>query len=186
MFERFTERARQVVINAQDEARTAKSPTINEGHLLLGLVNEIQDGSLAHIVLTEFGVEYGALRDFVVDSSDSIDADFSHVQIPMSITAKKILELALREALSLGHNYIGTEHILLGLVRENRGISARALSLVDLTPEKIRNEIIRQLSGPREKPVPPTNDLTVALDELSDLLAAMQSVVQRVKAAARA
>ena len=73
-------------------------------------------------------------------------------QIPFTPRAKKVLELALREALSLGHNYIGTEHILLGLVRENEGVAARILLDFDADSEKIRNEVIRMLSGPGEPP----------------------------------
>jgi len=145
MFERFTERARQVVVLAQDEARTLKHNYIGTEHILLGLLRE--EEGLAARVLDSLDITVEEVRAQVariVGQGDEVTTG----QIPFTPRAKKVLELALREALSLGHNYIGTEHILLGLVRENEGVAARILLDFDADAEKIRNEIIRMLSGP--------------------------------------
>jgi len=163
LFERFTERARQVVVLAQDEARALKHNYIGTEHILLGLLRE--EEGLAARVLESLDITVEEVRAQVariVGQGDEVTTG----QIPFTPRAKKVLELALREALSLGHNYIGTEHILLGLVRENEGVAARILLDFDADAEKIRNEIIRMLSGPgrrqqqearmspRELPVP--------------------------------
>ncbi len=145
MFERFTERARQVVVLAQEEARTLKHNYIGTEHILLGLLRE-EEGLAARVLegleITVEEVRAQVIR--IVGSGEEVTSG----QIPFTPRAKKVLELALREALSLGHNYIGTEHILLGLVRENEGVAARILADFDADSEKIRNEIIRMLSGP--------------------------------------
>jgi ATP-dependent Clp protease ATP-binding subunit ClpC len=145
LFERFTERARQVVVLAQDEARALKHNYIGTEHILLGLLRE--EEGLAARVLESLDITVEEVRAQVariVGQGDEVTTG----QIPFTPRAKKVLELALREALSLGHNYIGTEHILLGLVRENEGVAARILMDFDADAEKIRNEIIRMLSGP--------------------------------------
>src|SRR6187397_516161 len=145
MFERFTERARQVVVLAQDEARALKHNYIGTEHILLGLLRE--EEGLAARVLESLDITVEEVRAQIariVGQGDEVTTG----QIPFTPRAKKVLELALREALSLGHNYIGTEHILLGLVRENEGVAARILLDFDADAEKIRNEIIRMLSGP--------------------------------------
>src|SRR6059036_3038020 len=145
VFERFTERARQVVVLAQDEARALKHNYIGTEHILLGLLRE--EEGLAARVLESLDITVEEVRAQVariVGQGDEVTTG----QIPFTPRAKKVLELALREALSLGHNYIGTEHILLGLVRENEGVAARILLDFDADSEKIRNEVIRMLSGP--------------------------------------
>src|ERR671935_2777979 len=145
MFERFTERARQVVVLAQEEARTLKHNYIGTEHILLGLLRE--EEGLAARVLESLDITVERVRAQVVRIVGSGE-EVTSGQIPFTPRAKKVLELALREALSLGHNYIGTEHILLGLVRENEGVAARILLDFDADAEKIRNEIIRMLFGP--------------------------------------
>jgi ATP-dependent Clp protease ATP-binding subunit ClpC len=153
MFERFTERARQVVVLAQEEARTLKHNYIGTEHVLLGLLRE--EEGLACRVLESFDVTVERVRSDVVRIVGSGEETHSG-QIPFTPRAKKIFELALREAISLGHNYIGTEHILLGLVREMEGVGMRILMDQMADPgetsgqiaEKIRNEVIRMLSGP--------------------------------------
>src|SRR5258705_6935193 len=145
MFERFTERARQVVVLAQQEARTLKHNYIGTEHILLGLLRE--EEGLAARVLESLDITVERVRAQVVRIVGSGE-EVTSGQIPFTPRAKKVLELALREALSLGHNYIGTEHILLGLVRENEGVAARILLDFDADSEKIRNEVIRMLSGP--------------------------------------
>src|SRR5438552_1345501 len=124
VFERFTERARQVVVLAQDEARALKHNYIGTEHILLGLLRE--EEGLAARVLESLDITVEEVRAQVariVGQGDAVTTG----QIPFTPRAKKVLELALREALSLGHDYIGTEHILLGLVRENEGVAARIL-----------------------------------------------------------
>ena len=149
MFERFTERARQVVVLAQEEARTLKHNYIGTEHILLGLLRE--EEGLAARVLESLDITVERVRAQVVRIVGSGE-EVTSGQIPFTPRAKKVLELALREALSLGHNYIGTEHILLGLVRENEGVAARILLDFDADSEKIRNEVIRMLSGPGGAP----------------------------------
>ena len=124
MFEQFTERARLVVVSAQEEARTLKHNYIGTEHILLGLLRE--EEGLAARVLESLDITVERVRAQVVRIVGSGE-EVTSGQIPFTPRAKKVLELALREALSLGHNYIGTEHILLGLVRENEGVAARIL-----------------------------------------------------------
>jgi hypothetical protein len=152
VFERFTERARQVVVLAQDEARALRHNYIGTEHLLLGLLRE-QEGVAARL-LESFDVtdeEVRAQVARIVGVGDEVTSG----QIPFTPRAKKALELALREALGLGHNYIGTEHVLLGLAREGDGVAMRILLDFDLYEERIRDEVIRMLSGTRASaPVP--------------------------------
>ncbi len=150
MFERYTERGRQVVVLAQDEARALRHNYIGTEHVLLGLLRE--EEGLAAKVLDGLDVtleESRAAIRSIVDGSEQKPTG----QIPFTPRTKKVLETALREALSLGHNYIGTEHILLALVRENGGVAPLVLAkFPEATPDKIRETVIRYLSGPRIKP----------------------------------
>jgi ATP-dependent Clp protease ATP-binding subunit ClpC len=147
LFERFTERARQVVVLAQDEARALKHNYIGTEHILLGLLRE--EEGLAARVLESLDITVEEVRAQVariVGQGDEVTTG----QIPFTPRAKKVLELSLREAIALGHHYIGTEHILLGVVRENEGVAARILLDFDADAEKIRNQIIRMLSGRKQ------------------------------------
>lgn len=117
---------------------------IGTEHLLLGLMR--QEDGLAARVISRLGLELGEVRAEVIRIVSEGDVALVG-RIPFTPRAKKVLELALREALSLGHNFIGTEHILLGLVRENEGVAARILLDFDADPTKVRDEIIRTLSG---------------------------------------
>jgi ATP-dependent Clp protease ATP-binding subunit ClpC len=146
VFERFTERAKQVVVLAQDEARALKHNYIGTEHILLGLLRE--EEGLAARVLESLDITVEEVRAQVARIIGPGDEPIVSGQIPFTPRAKKVLELSLREALSLKHNYIGTEHILLGLVRENEGVAARILVDFDADAETIRNEIMRVLSGP--------------------------------------
>src|SRR5689334_6359462 len=145
MFERFTERARQVIVLASDEARLLKHTYIGTEHILLGLLRE-EEWPAARVLdtldITADEVRAQIVR--IVGQGDEVDTG----QIPFTPRVKKVLELALQEALERDHNYIGTEHILLGLVREDGGVGARILRDFDADPEKVRNELIRMLSGP--------------------------------------
>src|SRR6266516_8171107 len=150
VFERFTERARQVVVLAQDEARALKHNYIGTEHLLLGLLRE--EEGLAARVLESLEITAEGVRSEVAMIIGQGEDEAAAGQIPFTPRAKKVLELGLREAQSLGHAYIGTEHILLGLVRENDGVAARILLDLDADAEKIRNELIGMLSGTRRRP----------------------------------
>jgi ATP-dependent Clp protease ATP-binding subunit ClpC len=146
MFERFTERARKVVVLAQEEARHFNHNYIGTEHLLLGLLRE--DEGVAARALTSLNVTLDEVRE-QVESIVGYGEEGSGGQAPFTPRSKKVLELALREALQLGHNYIGTEHILLGLVRESEGVAARVLSNLDIDPDKVRREVVRMLGGGR-------------------------------------
>ena len=125
MFERFTDRARRVVVLAQDEARRLDHDYIGTEHLLLGLLHEGQ--GVAAQALDGLGVDLAEVRRRV----EEIIGRGQHApsgHIPFTPRAKKVLELSLREALDLGHDYIGTEHILLGIVREGQGVAAQVLA----------------------------------------------------------
>jgi len=143
VFERFTDRARHVVVCAQDEARALRHNYIGTEHILLGLLRE-QEGVAAQ-VLTSVGVTLERTRAEVLKVVGAAD-EVSGGQIPFTGEAKKVLELSLREALSLGANDIGTEHILLGLVRESEGLAARLLRDFDADAERIRTEVLALVS----------------------------------------
>jgi ATP-dependent Clp protease ATP-binding subunit ClpC len=145
VFERFTERARRVVVMAQDEARMLSHNYIGTEHILLGLLR-VEDG-LAARLLGSLDVSIDEVREHVariVGQGEEVATG----QIPFTPRAKKVLDLALREALTLGHNYIGTEHILLGLARENEGVATRILLDLGADADRIREEMIRMVSGP--------------------------------------
>jgi ATP-dependent Clp protease ATP-binding subunit ClpC len=146
MFERFTERARQVVVLAQDEARALRHNYIGTEHLLLGLLRE--EEGLAARVLETLGVTLEQSRDQVRAIIGAGEPGETLAgQIPFTPRAKKTLELALREARSLGHQFIGTEHVLLGLVRVGEGVGVKILDALGASPAVVREEVIRSLSG---------------------------------------
>ena len=144
MFERFTEKARRVVVYAQEEARMLNQNYIGTEHLLLGLIRE-QDG-IAAKALESLNI---SLEDVHAQVEDLIGKGtfVPTGHIPFTPRAKKVLELSLREALQLGHNYIGTEHILLGLIREGEGVAAQVLLNLGADLEKVRSAVIQLLSG---------------------------------------
>jgi Clp amino terminal domain, pathogenicity island component/UvrB/uvrC motif len=155
LFERFTERARQVVVLAQDEARALKHNYIGTEHLLLGLLRE-EEGVAAR-VLEGLDVSLEEVRAQVARIIGEGD-EVASGQIPFTPRAKKVLELSLREALGLGHNYIGTEHILLGLAREGEGVAMRILVDYDVDAMKVRDGVVRALSG-AHTPVDPVAEV---------------------------
>src|ERR1019366_2689733 len=144
MFERFTERARQVVVLAQEEARTLKHNYIGTEHILLGLLRE--EEGLAARVLGDLGITVDRVRGQVVRIVGSGE-EVTSGQIPFTPRAKKVFELSLREALSLGHNYIGNEHILLALVRENEGVGMGIVQDFGVDTEKVRGSVYAALGG---------------------------------------
>lgn len=144
MFERFTDRARRVVVLAQEEARMLNHNYIGTEHILLGLIHEGE--GVAAKALEAMGISLGAVREQVQETiGQGQQAPSGH--IPFTPRAKKVLELSLREALQLGHNYIGTEHILLGLIREGEGVAAQVLVNLGADLGRVRQQVIQLLSG---------------------------------------
>ena len=144
MFERFTDRARRVVVLAQEEARGLNHNYIGTEHILLGLIHEGE--GVASKALESLGISLEAVREQVQEIiGQGQQAPTGH--IPFTPRAKKVLELSLREALQLGHNYIGTEHILLGLIREGEGVAAQVLTKLGADLNRVRQQVIQLLSG---------------------------------------
>ncbi|AWT26989.1 MULTISPECIES: ATP-dependent Clp protease ATP-binding subunit [Corynebacterium] len=144
MFERFTDRARRVVVLAQEEARALNHNYIGTEHILLGLIHEGE--GVAAKALESMGISLEAVRTEVEDIIGTGGHPPSGY-IPFTPRAKKVLELALREALQLGHKYIGTEHILLGLIREGEGVAAQVLVKLGADLSRVRQQVIQLLSG---------------------------------------
>ena len=175
MFERFTDRARRVVVNAQDESRNYNHPHIGSEHLLLGVIRDAN--SLGARVLASFGLTQEGVRKQVEETIvRGEDAPGGH--IPFTAEAKAVLELALQEAKHLGHGYIGTEHILLGLIRNTDGLAARILDELDVDLERTRAEVRKHLvagasaGGPRDPNRIARLELQIAA--LTDRLAAVE------------
>jgi ATP-dependent Clp protease ATP-binding subunit ClpA len=144
VFERFTDKARRVVVLAQEEARMLNHNYIGTEHLLLGLLRE-EDGVAARSIQA-FNLSLEQVRGeilAIIGTGDS--APSGH--IPFTPRAKKVLELSLREAIQLGHNYIGTEHILMGLIREGEGVASQVLRKLGAEPNRVRQTVIQLLSG---------------------------------------
>ena len=144
MFERFTDRARRVVVLAQEEARMLNHNYIGTEHILSGLIHEGE--GVAAKSLESLGISLEGVRSQVEEIiGQGQQAPSGH--IPFTPRAKKVLELSLREALQLGHNYIGTEHILLGLIREGEGVAAQVLVKLGAELTRVRQQVIQLLSG---------------------------------------
>ena len=144
MFERFTDRARRVVVLAQEEARMLNHNLVGTEHVLLGLIHEGE--GVAAQVLESLNISLDAVRQPVEEIIGQGQA-MPTGHIPFTPRAKRVLELSLREALQLGHNYIGTEHILLGLIREGEGIAAQVLQKLGADLNRVRQAVIMLLSG---------------------------------------
>ena len=142
MFERFTDRARRVVVLAQEEARMLNHNYIGTEHILLGLIHEGE--GVAAKALESLGISLDAVRQQVEEIiGQGQQAPSGH--IPFTPRAKKVLELSLREALQLGHNYIGTEHILLGLIREGDGVAVQVLVRLGADLNQVRQQVLQRL-----------------------------------------
>ncbi len=151
MFERFTDRARRVLVLAQEEARLLNHSFIGTEHILLGLIDEGE--GVAARALAEMGVSLEVARR-KVEETIGVSGSAPSGSPPFTPRAKKVLELSLREALQLGHNYIGTEHLLLGLVREGEGVGAQVLVSLGADHARVRQHVIQLVSGhPGSEPV---------------------------------
>lgn len=144
LFERFTDRARRVLVLAQEEARELNHAFIGTEHILLGLIREGE--GVAFKALDALGVTFDAVRE-KVEEAIGTPGTATAGSPPFTPRAKKVLELSLREALSLGHSYIGTEHMLLGLVRESDGVAAQVLEGLGAEPARVRNQVMQMMSG---------------------------------------
>ena len=144
MFQRFTDRARRVVVTAQEEARMLNHTNVGTEHILLGLIHEGE--GVAAKALESLGIGLDAVRQQV----EEIIGQGQHMpsgHIPFTPRAKKVLELSLSEAVQLGHNYVGTEHLLLGLLREGDGVAAQVLVKRGASLNRARQQVIQLISG---------------------------------------
>jgi ATP-dependent Clp protease ATP-binding subunit ClpA len=188
MFERFTDRARRVVVLAQEEARLLNHDYIGTEHLLLGLAHEGQ--GVAAGALESLGIRLEALRSQVEEIIGRGESEAaSSGQIPFTPRAKKVLELSLRESQQLGHNYIGTEHILLGLIREGQGVAAQVLVKLGADLPRVRQVVIQLLSGYAGGPEAAAEPRPVAMtvpDELREAEEQLAELRQQKEAAIEA
>ncbi|MBA8848321.1 ATP-dependent Clp protease ATP-binding subunit, partial [Microcella alkalica] len=167
MFERFTDRARRVVVLAQEEAKMLNHNYIGTEHILLGLIHEGE--GVAAKALESLSISLDAVREQVQDIiGQGQQQPTGH--IPFTPRAKKVLELSLREALQLGHNYIGTEHILLGLIREGEGVAAQVLVKLGADLNRVRQQVIQLLSGYQGKEAVAVGGDTPSADKGSQVL----------------
>jgi ATP-dependent Clp protease ATP-binding subunit ClpC len=177
MFERFTDRARRVVVFAQDEARGLNHNWIGTEHLLLAVIRE--GHGVGAKALESMQISLDAARQQVESMIGRGQNPVGDGHIPFTPRAKKVLELSLREALQLGHDYIGTEHILLGLIREGDGVAAQVLVSLGCDLNRARQQVIQLLHGhPGRQPA-----LITIGEELGDRLASMAArlaVIERV------
>jgi len=177
MFERFTDRARRVVVFAQDEARGLNHNWIGTEHLLLAVIRE--GHGIGAKALESMQISLDAARQQVESMIGRGQNPVGDGHISFTPRAKKVLELSLREALQLGHNYIGTEHILLGMIREGDGVAAQVLVSLGCDLNRARQQVIQLLHGhPGKQPA-----LLTIGEELGDRLASMAArlaVIERV------
>ena len=145
MFDRFTERARKVIILAKEEAKRFNHDYIGTEHILLGLIKEGE--SVAAAVLQNLGLSLDTIRLEVEKLVQFGPSTIVSGDIPFTPKAKKVIELAMDEARRLGHNYIGTEHLLLGLIKEGEGVASHVLMNVGLDLNKVRSEVIKLLGS---------------------------------------
>ena len=184
MFERFTDRARRVVTLAQREARQLGHDCIGTEHLLLGLIDE--GAGVATTALTSMGINLDEMRQAVLDSiGRAAEPPPESGHIPFTPGAKKVLELSLREANQLGHNYIGTEHILLGLIREGGG-AAQLLAAAGVDHDRARQQVIELLFGHREAgsataPPPAAPAVDELMGRLTSIATRLNAIEQRLR-----
>jgi ATP-dependent Clp protease ATP-binding subunit ClpC len=183
MFERFTDRARRVVVLAQDEARLLNHDYIGTEHLLLGLIHEGK--GVAAQVLEALGISLATVRQQVEDIIGTGQEPPSG-HIPFTPRAKKVLELSLREALQLGHDYIGTEHILLGLLREGDGVAAQVLVSLGADLNVVRERVSGVLRGRTAESQLQQSVLRIAAaSQLDEVLSTLRAIDGRLAAIER-
>jgi ATP-dependent Clp protease ATP-binding subunit ClpC len=182
MFQRFTDRARRVVVLAQHEARTLDHGYIGTEHLLLGLIDEGQ--GVAANALTSMGISLDQMRRAVQDTIGRGTEPLSESgHIPFTPRAKKVLELSLRESQQLGHTYIGTEHLLLALIREE-GVGAQLLAGAGVDLDRARQQVIALLHGHRETGLaaaPPPAAADELLGRLTSIVTRLNAIEQRLR-----
>jgi len=179
MFERFTDRARRVVVLAQEEARLLNHSYIGTEHILLGLIHEGE--GVAAKALESLSISLEAVRNQVEEIiGQGQQAPSGH--IPFTPRAKKVLELSLREALQLGHNYIGTEHILLALLREGEGVAAQVLVKLGADLNRVRQQVLQLLHGRSAEESVPARSAERELRLLPAVKTRLESVEQRLTA----
>jgi ATP-dependent Clp protease ATP-binding subunit ClpA len=182
VFKRFTERARHVVVLAQDEARLLGHNYIGTEHLLLGTLREAE--GIGAQALSALSVDIDTMRVLLGEMVGRSESEPSG-HLPFTPRAKKVLELSLREALELQDSYIGTEHILLGLMREGEGLAVQMLSRQGVDKQSVREKVIELLAGeagrePEPEPGPPRTDLHSRLDQLAQRLDRIESLLNRL------
>ena len=173
MFERFTEQARKVVVLAQEEARHFNHNYIGTEHLLIGLFRENEGAAARTLKATNISLENlrGQLGNIVGYGEEGMGG-----QAPFTPRSKKVLEHALREALDLGYGYIGTGHLLLGLVRESEGVAARMFSDLNVEPGEVRREVMRRLDGAQESGDPGLVEAQTIAEKVAERRASSQSL----------
>ena len=187
MFERFTDRARRVVVQAQEESRRLNHSYIGTEHLLLGLLRE--DEGVAAQALASLEVSLDPAREQVAEIvGRGQQAPSGH--IPFTPRAKKVLELSLREALRLGHPYIGPEHILLGLITEGHGVAVEVLRVLGAPPERVRARVLELVPRPARSPASRPDPgrpvrLAVTAAQLDELLDRLDAIDRRLAAIER-
>ena len=183
MFERFTDRARRVVVLAQEHARLLGHTYIGTEHVLLGLIDEGE--GVAAKVLTDLGISLDAVRERIEEVIGT-GGSSPPGSIPFTPRAKKVFEYSLREGLQLGHSYIGTEHLLLGLIREGEGVAAQILTSLGLDLSIARQKVIQTLSGQKppasrylRSPIDPESYIDAAVPGIDVLLEHGWTLVER-------
>jgi len=181
MFERFTDRARRVIVQAREEAEALEHNFIGTEHLLLGLLREGE--GIAARALTSMGIGLDAARQAVLDIiGPGQQAPSGH--IPFTPRSKKVLELSLREARQLGHGYIDTEHILLALVRESDGVAAQVLVASGLDLNRVRQQVLELTHGPHQagaERAPGTVADDDLLERLTSIAARLDAIERRLR-----
>jgi ATP-dependent Clp protease ATP-binding subunit ClpA len=182
MFERFTDRARRVVVLAQEEARQLDHGYIGTEHLLLGLL--LEDEGMAARALDGLGVSRPAARDQVLKMVGR--GQGAHVgHIPFTPRAKKALELSLREALQLGHNHIGTEHILLGLIREGEGVAAQVLTELGVDLDRARAKVAQLVPAGTTVTMERGGAMRMAVSGMAGIIRRLDAIAERLDAIER-